>query len=74
MATPDQPITTRKPPETRGLTLRVQKELFDRLETYAIAEGRSVNGAANYLLDVALRVESSALLRHRVRKLVPPTP
>ena len=69
MATHDQPTTTKKPPETRGLTLRVQKELFDRLETYAIAEGRSVNGAANYLLDVALRDE-----RRRALKLNPPTP
>jgi hypothetical protein len=69
MATPDQPTATRKPPATRGLTLRVRQELFARLEVYAVAEGRSVNGAANYLLDVALRGE-----RRRGLKLNPPTP
>jgi hypothetical protein len=69
MATPDQPTATREPPTTRGLTLRVRRELFDRLERYAVAEGRSVNGAANYLLDVALREE-----RRRALKLNPPTP
>jgi hypothetical protein len=60
---PNQLVTT------RGLTLRVKHELFDRLERYAVAEGRSVNGAANYLLDVALREA-----RRRALKRNPPTP
>jgi hypothetical protein len=63
MAMSDQ-LTT-----TRGLTLRVRQELFDRLDAYAVAQGRSVNGAANYLLDAALRDE-----RRKALKLNPPTP